>query len=230
MVVEPDVAAAAALFADRARAAMLSALLDRTPRSAGQLALEANVSPQSASFHLAKLASAGLLNCERHGRSHVYRLSGSAVARAIEALGTLASRPLTPANRPMAPLRAARTCYDHLAGVAGVGLHDALWRLGYFKPNGPKEYRLSIKGREWMAALDVEACAWRKRSLIARPCLDWSERRPHLAGRLAAHLLDRFLEQGWIVRLPETRAVRITQRGLRQFEKHYGVSLKAIAL
>jgi DNA-binding transcriptional ArsR family regulator len=160
MAGELDIATAAALFGDPVRAAMLTALLDRAVLSAGQLALAADVSPQTASFHLSKLTSGSLLIAARRGRNQVYRLAGPAVASVIESLEAISSasalqqRQTDPfRSERMRQLRAARTCYDHLAGVAGVLLHDALIALGYLRPHGPKEYVLTATGQKWFSAL-----------------------------------------------------------------------------
>src|SRR5262249_37663018 len=123
----------------------------------------------------------------------------------------------------MQQLRRARTCYDHLAGIAGVRLHDSLIQSGCLLVSGENEYTLSGKGREWLRSFGIEPM--RNRSPFVRPCLDWSERRPHLAGRLAAQLLEFFLKHGWIVRMRDSRAVRITAHGQRELERHYGVNL-----
>jgi len=229
MLLEPDIPAAAALFSDASRAAMLTALLDRTLLSAGQLAIAANISPQNASFHLAKLTKAALLVSERQGRTRAYRLAGPAVAGALESLAAISTaRPVgSEVSSRMSQLRAARSCYDHLAGVAGVALHDAIVKLGYLSPDGSREYHLTSKGHEWVAAIGGDSA--RTRSSFARGCLDWTERRPHLAGRLAAHLLECFFKDGWIARIPGTRAVRITQHGLREFERQYGLNLTPVA-
>jgi DNA-binding transcriptional ArsR family regulator len=235
MVVEPDIAMTAALFGDPARAAMLTALLNRPVLSAGQLAIAANISPQTASFHLAKLTSGSLLICSRRGRNQVYCLAGPAVASAIESLAAVssASAPQERRSDPfrserMRQLRLARTCYDHLAGVAGVRLHDSLLTLDYLRADGPKKYVLTAKGRTWFSDLGGTTELLRRRSPFARPCVDWSEQRPHLAGRLAAFLLDWFLKEKWIARIHETRAVRITERGEREFERQYGLNLKTV--
>jgi DNA-binding transcriptional ArsR family regulator len=234
MALEPDIAGTAALFGDPVRAAILTALLDREPRTAGELALLANVSPQTASFHLAKLTAAELLTGTREGRNHVYRLAGPAVASAMESLAAISSSPrVFPTgvdhrfqSEKMRRLALARTCYDHLAGWTAVVLHDALLSSGYLIPADRKEYSVTTAGAQWLAAIGVNSEVPAKRSPLARPCLDWSERRPHLAGRLAAQLLRLSVDQGWIARIPETRAVRITDRGFREFERHYGVNLK----
>lgn len=210
-----DIAGTAALFGDPVRATMLTALLDREPRSAGELALLANVSAQTASFHLAKLTSCGILSGERHGRNQVYRLTGPAVAGVIESLTALAPCPKAARSDALRRLALARTCYDHLAGFVAVVLHDALLNSGYLMHAGEKEYSITTSGRQWLNYIGVNLPVVSKRIRLARPCLDWSERRPHLAGRVAAQLLDSFFEQGWIARIRDTRAVRITDRGYR---------------
>lgn len=231
MAEEPDIATAGALFGDPARAAMLTALLDRPMLSAGQLAIAANISPQTASFHLAKLTSGSLLVGVRRGRNQVYRLAGPAVAGAIEALAAVASANTVPQRRSdpfrserMQQLRAARTCYDHLAGVVGVQLHDSVVALGYLRPDA-KDYVLTTKGKKWLSALGDPTDLFQRRSPFVRPCMDWSEQQPHLAGRLAAFLLDRFFKDGWIARIRDTRAIRITERGRRELERQYGLKL-----
>lgn len=234
---DADIAAAAALFGDPARAAMLLALLDRPALSAGQLALAANISPQTASFHLAKLMSGSLVAGEKRGRNQVYRLAGPAVASAIESLGALSSpglrqRRAVPSfhSERMRLLQAARTCYDHLAGVAGVLFHDSILKLGYLTVRSPKEYVLTPKGREWFLSLGGNIELPQQRPPFARPCIDWSEQRPHLAGRLAAFLLDQFFRDGWIARIRDTRAVRITDKGLRELERQYAFGSEKRAL
>jgi DNA-binding transcriptional ArsR family regulator len=225
---EPAIAETAALFGDPVRAAMLVALLDKSPQSAGQLAFAANVSPQTASFHLAKLTAAALLTGERQGRHQVYRLARCEVASAIESLAAIVRYGTAPrrfGSERMRQLRRARTCYDHLAGIAGVLLHDSILRSNYLAPAVDKAYILTANGRDWLQSIGIDPQRERTRAPFARPCLDWSERRPHLAGRMAAHLLDHLFKDGWIVRIRDTRAVRITDRGLRQFERQFGVRL-----
>src|SRR5581483_6560982 len=145
MPIDLDIAATAALFGDPARAAMLTALLDRPVLSAGALALVANVSPQTASFHLAKLTSGSLVIGARQGRQTVYSLADGAVAGAIESLAVISADRHADRFRSerMGELRAARTCYDHLAGVVGVRLHDSLVGLGYLAPDGSRKYALT---------------------------------------------------------------------------------------
>jgi DNA-binding transcriptional ArsR family regulator len=223
---EPDIAGTAALFGDPARAAMLTALLDQRSRSAGELALLANISPQTASFHLAKLTAAELLAGERKGRNQLYRLASAAVATAIESLAAVS--PLCTRSERMHGMALARTCYDHLAGWTSVVLHDALLESGRLARKSEKEYSITAAGRDWLSSIGVSLPMPATRSPLARPCLDWSERRPHLAGRVAAQMLSVFFEQGWLVRIRDTRAVRITDRGYREFERHYSVNLRTM--
>ena len=209
MTVEPDIAETAALFGDPVRAAMLTALLDQTALSAGQRAFAAN-------------SQSGI------------PARGAEVANVIESLAAIsASRKPVPLaegrfrSERLRQLRMARTCYDHLAGVTGVLLLDSFLQSGYLIASTAKEYVVTEKGFDWLRALGANANITRTRSPFARACLDWSERRPHLAGRLATQLLDLFLKDGWIVRIEATRAVRITERGLREFDRQYGLKLKS---
>ena len=220
MAALPDVSSVAALMADPTRAAMLSALLDGRSRAAGELAACAGVSAQAASNHLSRLLLGGLLLREAHGRQRSYRLRGEEVAHALEALAALQPSPaprVAPSGVPQA-LRFARTCYDHLAGVLGVAVTEALVATGRLLPEG-QSYRTSAKGEAWLGQLGVRvADLQRTRRPFARGCLDWSERRSHLAGALGAALLTRWLDEGWLVRLPQGRAVRLTLKGRRGLE------------
>ena len=213
---------------------MLVSLIDGKAQSAGQLAFAANVSPQAASFHLAKLTLAALLKVERQGRNKLYRLAGAEVAGVIESLGAIA----TPTAVPSPPrvfrserhqeLRFARSCYDHLAGILGVHLHDSILQKGFLLKSSEREYALTDQGQQWLEASGLNTA--QTRSPFVRPCMDWSERRPHLAGRLAAQLLEKCFTDGWIARIRETRAVRVTDRGARGFEREYGINLRFATL
>ena len=213
---DADVAAVAALIADRTRAAMLDALMDGRPCAAGELAGRVGVAPSTASGHLSRLLAGGLLSVETKGRERRYRLSSPAVATALEAQSRVAPpqeiRSLRGADRSAA-IRAARTCYDHLAGRLGVDLTEALVRDRTLVLRDVS-YELTPRGAETMAALgvDVDAARSRKRA-FARACLDWSERRPHLAGSLGAALADALLVNGWLSRRPNDRGLSVTPRG-----------------
>jgi DNA-binding transcriptional ArsR family regulator len=217
---EPDVARVAGLLADPARARILRTLLDGTMRPAGELAFAANVSAQSASAHLARLVEGGLLALEAQGRHRYFRIAGPEVADAIESLGSLslAVRPSAPRIPPMPKPTAtqflrARTCYDHLAGETAVRVCDAMLKARWLIAEG-REFRVTRLGQEKFAALGVDvASVSRAKRAFARACVDLTQRRPHLGGALGAALLEVFLAQGWILRLPRSRAVSVTPRG-----------------
>lgn len=211
----PDLARVAGMIATPARAAMLDAMLGGRALPAGELARRAGVAPSTASAHLARLVAGGMVVRRRHGRHHYYGLADSDVAEALEALARV-SRPgtgdavgRTPAERT---LRFARTCYDHLAGRLGVAITDALRERGHIA--GSDALVLTDSGMAWLEELGIDVAALRRgRRPLALACLDWSERRIHLAGAAGAALAGRLLELGWLRRLEGTRAVRLTLRG-----------------
>ncbi|GAA4978720.1 ArsR/SmtB family transcription factor [Actinopolymorpha pittospori] len=214
MPADVDLARVAGLLADQSRARMLLAMLDGRAWTAGELARAAQIAPSTASDHLGRLVKGGLTSVVPQGRHRYYRLAGPEVAEAIEPLLQLAPREpvrnLRDSSRART-LAAARLCYDHLAGRAGVELTDALRRRGVLAADGPA---LTAEGREELAAfgIDVATLSRRRRPLV-RDCLDWTERRPHLAGAVGAALADRLFTLGWIVRVGTARAVRITAEG-----------------
>ena len=228
VVAEPDVAQVASLIGDPARGTMLLGLLDGRALTATELAWRAGVTPQTASAHLFKLVDGGLLVVERSGRHRYFRLASVEVAECIEAIAVLAPLPRRPRDRDSeaaTSLRFARTCYDHLAGRIAVRVADALMTAGILVPSGG-EYDVSRDGERWFEeiGLDLEAARKRKR-VFARSCLDWSERRPHVAGALGAALLDRFLGLGWLVRRESGRALRLTHSGHAELTKRLGIEL-----
>jgi DNA-binding transcriptional ArsR family regulator len=246
-----DVVPAAALLAEPTRAAMLTALLDERPLAAGELARLAGVSPATASSHLARLLGGGLVTMIRQGRHRYYRLAGPEVAAAIEALAQLS--PATPVrslreSRDAAALAHARTCYDHLAGRAGVAQRQARVAPGLQAPvsdGGPlggatrpadgtarqaparaAAFRVTEAGSAALAAfgLNVGDLA-RSRRCIAGACLDWTERAPHLSGALGAAITTRLFGLGWIERGTRRRAVQISPAGHDGLAATFGWSL-----
>lgn len=224
MPANPPIAEIAALIANPGRANMLAALLDGRALTAGELAFAAHVSPQTASGYLARMTQAGLLILERRGRHAWYRLATPLVGRMIEGMMAVATN--APARRPWKgeeALRTARTCYDHLAGRLGVALADALTARGHIEL-GEDGGEVTAAGAEFLNAfgLDLAAAGGRRRA-FCRPCLDWSERRPHLAGFVGAALASRCFELDWLRRLPDTRAVSFTLEGRRGFAEGFGL-------
>jgi len=230
---DANIATPAALIGDPARAAMLQALMDGRAVPATQLAWIAGVSPQAASNHLARLTDGGLVAAARQGRHRYYRLAGPEVAQALEALALIAPTP-RPFDPPLSPqarrLREARTCYDHLAGRLGVALADAFERRGLIEEDGPERYRLTPEGRARLAALgvDLQGVKPNPRGPF-RPCLDWTERRRHLAGPFAARLAARLFELGWIARGAEGRSVVLTAAGRAGLSETFGLELDSAA-
>jgi DNA-binding transcriptional ArsR family regulator len=225
----------AALAGDPARVGMLHALLDGRALTATELARAAGVTPQTASGHLSRLTKAGLIAVHQQGRHRYHRLASAAVAQMMEGIMQVAAL-ANPAPPPMftgprdAALRTARTCYDHLAGRLGVALADAMVAAGHVE----LEQDAGLLTESGIAALkragfDVDNLAKsngrKPRRVLCRPCLDWSERRPHLAGALGAALCSHCLDKGWIRRIDGTRAVAITRKVEQGLRDAFGVSL-----
>lgn len=225
---ELNIAGVAALMAEPARAAILAALLDRRALPAGELAYRAMVTPQTASAHLAKLLEGGLLDVEICGRHRYYRLAGSAVAQAIEALAALSPLPDVRPERldpRRESLRYARTCYDHLAGKLAVDLADAFVEGGLLEA-GEREFRLTPEGREKFEAWGIDADSLRRdRGPLARVCLDWTERRHHIAGPLGTAVLAHLVRAGWIARVAHGRKILLTELGRESLRREVGLRL-----
>jgi DNA-binding transcriptional ArsR family regulator len=213
----PNIAEVGALVGDPARANMLVALMGGRALTAKELAFAAGVSPQTTSGHLARLADAHLLTCIRQGRHRYYRVASPLVARMLESITLVSAIEAPPRHRPRSPgddaLRLARTCYDHLAGRLGVALADALVGRGavVLSDDGGEVTQEGAAFLEDRLALDLAAIP--RRRAFCRPCLDWSERRLHLAGALGAALAGRCFALGWIERIRDSRAVAITAPG-----------------
>ena len=217
----PDIARLASLIGDPTRASMLTALMSGMALTAGELAREAAVTPQTASTHLSALVDAGLLAVEVQGRHRYMRLAGPDVAAALEGfmgltalMGRLRTRP-GPRDKAM---RHARICYDHLAGTMGVRLHNAFMDQGLIVATADG-LGLSQRGASRLVAetIDVTVLA-NGAAPLCRSCLDWSERRHHLAGSIGAALLALFIRRGWARRDPASRAILFSPAGQAQFE------------
>src|SRR5690348_13767033 len=226
---EAPVSETAAAIAEPARTRMLHALLDGRARTSTELAILAEVSPSTASVHLGKLRERRLVKMQRQGKHRYFTLHDAHVAAALEALNVLAGAPRG-RFEPNTPnrLRAARTCYDHMAGALAVALHDRLFALRWLERERAEEsdYALTASGAEALGNLgaDVEAARIARRR-FACACLDWSERRPHLAGAIGAELLNVTLKRKWIVRDLDSRALSITSAGKRELRARFGVEV-----
>jgi DNA-binding transcriptional ArsR family regulator len=222
----PNVAEVAALVGDPARANMLVALMDGRALTAKELAFAAGVTPQTTSGHLAKLAAAQLLTCIRQGRHRYYRVASPLVARMLESITLVAAIEAPPRHRPRSPrddaLRLARTCYDHLAGRLGVAIAGALVarQAVVLSEDGGE---VTTDGAAFFSdSLGIDLAGIPRRRAFCRPCLDWSERRPHLAGAIGAALAQRCFALGWIERLRDSRAVAITPHGRSRLRELFG--------
>jgi DNA-binding transcriptional ArsR family regulator len=216
----------AGAIAEPARARMLCCLLDGHARTATELSAVAEVSASTASAHLARLKDDRLLVQVAQGKHRYYQIADADVGAALEALLVVAGLP-RPQFKPNTPdrLRNARTCYDHMAGTIAVRLHDHFAEQGWLATNGDNEYALTPEGEQQFVQLGLDLPAMRKlRRRFACPCLDWSERRPHLGGALGAALLQLALKKGWVEQDLDSRALSVPPKGQRQMLAAFGLS------
>ncbi|HEX8816598.1 MAG TPA: helix-turn-helix transcriptional regulator [Terriglobales bacterium] len=219
----------AGAIGEPARTRMLYSLFDGRARTGTELAMIAGVTPSTASVHLQQLLTQRLVKVMAQGRHRYYSLQGKKVAEALEALSVLAGSKTKHEPRVPSHLRQARTCYDHIAGVLGVSLHDRLVGLGWLQA-APKEgehaYQLSQSGAKAFSALGVDTgalCTSRRR--VAYGCLDWSERRFHLGGAAGAALLTVALSRKWVSPDPDSRSLELTARGRREMQAQFGLRM-----
>jgi DNA-binding transcriptional ArsR family regulator len=224
----PDIAMVAALVGDPARCNMLTALMTGRALTASELAHQAGITPQTASSHLAKLEAGGLIEQEKQGRHRYYRLSDPDVAGVLEGLESLAARAghMRLRTGPKDPaLRRARVCYDHLAGDLGVQMLDSM-RSQRLVRQKKQDIELTAEGERFLAkSLQISAGALaHPRRPVCKACLDWSERRHHLAGTLGAAIMTRFTELKWAARdaTPGSRVVNFSRNGEKRFAALFG--------
>jgi DNA-binding transcriptional ArsR family regulator len=222
-----DMAMVGALIGDPARANILAALMDGRALTATELAYIASVAPQTASGHLAKLVDANLLALAKQGRHRYYRVVSPLEGQMLEGIMNVAAVQVPPRARTVSRIDehmcTARTCYDHIAGRLGVGMADALVERGQIvlTEDGGE---ITEPGAAFFSSFGIDLAVRRKsHRAFCRPCLDWSERRPHIAGIIGAALCRRCLELGWIERRRDTRALAITGNGQRGFADAFGV-------
>ena len=226
----------AALAGDQARVSMLHALVDGRALTAGELARVAGIAPQTASSHLGRLISSGIIAVEKQGRHRYHRLATPTVARMLESIMQVAAE-LQPSGKALivgpkdAALRKARTCYDHFAGRLGVAIADAMVERGFIELQSDAGV-LSDGGIAFLGDIGIAIEPFLSRRtkqsgrVLCRPCLDWSERRPHLAGVVGAAICSHSLENGWARRLSDSRAVLVTPKGSRIFREKFGFTPK----
>jgi DNA-binding transcriptional ArsR family regulator len=225
----PGIADVAQLIGDPARATMLASLMDGRSLTALELACSAGVTPQTASFHLLKMTRKELLTAVKQGRHRYYRLATPLVAQMLEGIMAVAAVAPAPATiiapRIDAAMKRARTCYDHLAGTLGVAIADALVERRYVLLDD-EGGEVTDAGLAFFSRHGIEVGTRASaRRVFCRPCLDWSERRPHLAGRLGGALARHFFTVGWIRRQRDTRIVDVSKRGEAGFQKLLGIRM-----
>jgi DNA-binding transcriptional ArsR family regulator len=225
---DADASDIAAAIGAPARAGMLYCLMDGRARTSTELAMVAGVTPSTASVHLSRLKRQCLVRVITQGKHRYYSLAGEDVATALEALGVLAGARRAAAPEPPSPLRSARSCYDHMAGILGVALYDRFEALGWLNTAAAKRddnaCELSESGAKAFATLGMDVADLRSlRRRFAYACLDWSERRPHLGGALGAALLDVALRRKWVLRQRDGRALTLTSTGQRELRARFGV-------
>lgn len=227
---ERAVARIAGAIGEPARARMLFCLMDGHARTSTELAIVADVSTSTASAHLSRLKAARLVKVMTQGKHRFYSLEGSKVARVLEGLSVLADQP----HRKFVPntptrLRAARVCYDHIAGTLGVQLHDRFKGLKWISSalnDAGDAYELTAAGEKALDALNVNVQEMRSsRRRFAYACLDWSERRPHIGGALGSALLDAAVKRKWVTKDLDSRAIRITNVGRREMLARFGLEV-----
>jgi DNA-binding transcriptional ArsR family regulator len=223
----PKIAGIAALVGDPARASILMALMAGSALTASELAYFANVTPQTASGHLAKLVDGGILAVAKQGRHRYFRLHSPLVGQMLEGIMAVAEgQPVRyhPHWRGGEELRYARVCYDHMAGELAVRIADALaaQRLVLLSDDGGE---VTSDGEALLRTLGIDVASLAKQHRIfCRPCLDWSMRRSHIAGAVGAALLQKFMERGWLKRIKDSRALKVMPMGQRQMKDLFGVA------
>ncbi|MDF1721127.1 MAG: winged helix-turn-helix domain-containing protein [Minwuia sp.] len=220
----PDIALLGAMIGDPARANMLIALMSGKALTATEMASEAGITVQTASSHLSKLESAGLLQQRKQGRHRYFTLADDDVAEVLESLMGLAARRGLMRTRtgPKDPaLRHARVCYNHLAGDLGVQLFHSL-RQRDLLVGSETDFALTDAGRAFLDDMGIDVSALeRERRPVCKSCLDWSERRTHMAGALGTAMLERFMDLGWARRVPKSRVISFSPKGQKAFEEHF---------
>ena len=217
----------AALVGEAARAKMLWNLLDGRAYTASELAIVADVSGTSASNHLAKLLGAGLLKAERQGRHRYFSFSKPEVAYVVESLASLSGHSSKQMEKETAPagIKYCRSCYDHLAGRVGVKITEALEKKKAIRKH-VNSYLVTSSGWELLAGLDIYKNEMlNNRRPLTRQCLDWSERKPHIAGLVGAMLLNTMLEKNWFKRMRFSRELIITTKGRSEIQKLFGIEV-----
>lgn len=228
MGINPNMAEIAALLGETSRATILASMMDGRFHTASELAYMAAIKPQTASFHLAKLVEGKLIKVEKQGRHRYFQLAGEDIAQFLESFLAISPPPEIRSLRQSSQIKLlqdARTCYDHLAGKLGVQLTESMLKAGYLTLEG-KQFVLTDEGILFFTTFGIDLTALkRKRRSFSHACLDWSERRYHLAGALGSELLNQFFNLGWLIRVPSIRAIKVTEKGKIGFKEVFHLDL-----
>lgn len=228
MGINPNMAEIAALLGERSRATILASMMDGRFHTASELAYMAAIKPQTASFHLAKLVEGKLIKVEKQGRHRYFQLAGEDIAQFLESFLAISPPPEVRSLKQSSQIKLlqdARTCYDHLAGKLGVQLTESMLKAGYLTLEG-KQFVLTDEGTLFFTTFGIDLTALkRKRRSFSHACLDWSERRYHLAGALGSELLNQFFNLGWLLRVPSIRAIKVTEKGKLGFKEVFHLDL-----
>lgn len=228
MGINPNMAEIAALLGETSRATILASMMDGRFHTASELAYMAAIKPQTASFHLAKLVEGKLIKVEKQGRHRYFQLAGEDIAQFLESFLAISPPPEVRSLKQSSQIKLlqdARTCYDHLAGKLGVQLTESMLKAGYLKLEG-KQFVLTDEGTLFFTTFGIDLTALkRKRRSFSHACLDWSERRYHLAGALGCELLNKFFNLGWLLRVPSIRAIKVTEKGKLGFKEVFHLDL-----
>jgi len=228
MGINPNMAEIGSLLGETSRATMLASMMDGRFHTASELAYMAAIKPQTASFHLAKLVEGKLVRVEKQGRHRYFQLAGEEIAQLLESFLAISPPPEVRSlkqSSQMKLLQDARTCYDHLAGKLGVQLTESLLNAGFLKLE-VKQFLITAEGAQFFMdfGLDLDDLK-RKRRSFSHACLDWSERRYHLAGALGEGMLTHFLSLGWVTRVPSIRAIKVTEKGRAGFKEVFKIEI-----
>lgn len=228
MGINPNMAEIAALLGETSRATILASMMDGRFHTASELAYMAAIKPQTASFHLAKLVEGKLIKVEKQGRHRYFQLAGEDIAHFLESFLAISPPPEVRSLKQSSQIKLlqdARTCYDHLAGKLGVQLTESMLKAGYLTLEG-KQFVLTDEGILFFTTFGIDLTALkRKRRSFSHACLDWSERRYHLAGALGCELLNQFFNLGWLLRVPSIRAIKVTEKGKIGFKEIFHLDL-----
>jgi DNA-binding transcriptional ArsR family regulator len=228
MSINPNIAEVASLLGEASRVSILTSLMDGRFHTATELAYMAGIKPQTASFHLLKLVEGNIIKVDKQGRHRYYQLANAEVAHVLELFLAMSPPPEIRSLKQSSQvklLQNARTCFDHLAGKLGVGITESMLNEGYFIKE-EKDFLVTNKGEQFLTDIGINLDETkRKRRSFSHACLDWSERRHHIGGALGNGLMRHFFDLGWILQVDSIRAVKVTDKGKKEFKTIFNIQV-----